>query len=483
MRASYSSLPDEVIGIIVDMVNEQDRAWDRLAVKRGFLFPPPAVPTEFGDVLNKETEPTSVIAGRWSPYFGRGIRALVQLDRRTRLHAVKHFYKTITAKQAAADYCRYAVLGEQLGELVREVDLDLDLHHAIDPFSLACAMRKLKNVTGLIVDDSALKLAFPLVFPEERKLDEASKLLGLSILDALGRLTSFVALSVEDELLERALSATRSAILSRLAFDNPSSLVPLSDELVAALNGLESLTDLDLGDMSPTTLIGVQERVRLEHVQTLTLGRASVEAYLDEALVLAHHIAPRAKTLRIESTLVGTSAFVRPDLALPNPLLPALRVLDVQHAARYLDGFHEIRLPSLEHLHLAFDDSATILPYDADYLAPAPTSLRSLTISYASLKRLAPAASLITRCADLDIHLSIHRRLASPEALTQRRYVRSDTGFVAAPYRPQALALEETLTWARNRARWLREMGDGPGLQELAEAAVRLRERHVVHES
>ncbi|GAA5947488.1 hypothetical protein JCM3775_001151 [Rhodotorula graminis] len=481
MPASYSSLPEEVISHIADMVHAQDGAFDQLALKRGTTS---LQASSIGKKRAIEDEDaTNPLEGRWSPVYGRGIRALVQLDRRTRSHALKHLYKTITAKQAASDFCRYAVLGEQVGSLVREVDLDLDPSHDTDPFSLACALRKLKNLSSIIVDGAALELAFPHVFPPEREPDEADKLLGLGILDALGRVKSLTALSVDDKVLACALSGTRSATLSRLSIDNSSSLVPLDDQLVAALNGLQSLVELNVGDMSSPLWLSMEQRVRLEHVKKLTVGRAGVEAYYHEVLLLAHHITPQARTLCIVFTLSESAL----DLALPEPLLPTLRVLDIQHAQDEFAACHESRLSALEHLHIAFDCPVSVFPYKVDYLPPAPTALRRITLSYPSLKRLTPPAALLACCTFLNIHLSVHRRLASPEAFTASRVVTVGAGEqaanVVAPSRSQALALEETLTWARNRARWLRETGDGPGLQELAVAAVRLRERHLLHES
>lgn len=343
-------------------------------------------------------------------------------------------------------------------------------------------MRKLKHVTGFVVDNTALELAFP----DEPEPDEARKLLGLSILEALGRGERLlVRWSVGEDLLARLLGGTHSANLTHLSIDAPASLTPLSDEVVAALNGLESLIAFDLGDVSSANRARMQECVRLEHVQTLALGRVGV-ASLNETLILAHHIAPHARYLHIKSTLAAPPA----SAALPEPLLPALRYLNIQRAQRCLDALREIHLPALEHLHLSFDTCFSTFPYKTDHLPSTSTALHTITLSYPSLKRLAPPAALLARCADLSIRLSIDRRLASADALTRSRRGPADAGTgngngtgVVVASRSQALALEETLTWARNRARWLRETGDGPGLQELAEATVRLRERHLVHES
>ncbi|GAA5905448.1 hypothetical protein JCM8208_004282 [Rhodotorula glutinis] len=487
MPASYASLPDELISHIADMVHAQDGAFDQLAIKRGSLKPSPPADTSDSEEDEHESKGrTSVIEGRWSPAYGRGIPALVQVDRRTRSHALKHLYKSIAAKQAAADYCRYAILGEDVGNLVQEVDLDLGQRLPVDPFSLACALRKLKNLKGLVVDDIPLELAFP----DEREEDEARKLLGLSILDALGRVKTLSAMWLSSKLLSQALGGTRAATLSRLSLDGSTSSLELTDAVVAALNGLKSLVDFQFDMLSslPSYRARMQECVPLERVRTLTLVHTRFEAGFREALVLAHHIAPRARTLNIMHSLISPPAAPPAGSVLPDPLLPALRVLDVQHAQHYIAAFHEIRLPALEHFSLSLDGPVSVFPYQADYLPPTATALRTITLSYPSLKRLSPPADLLARCADLSIHLSTHRRLASPALFTHaRRLAAAGAGEhavgVVAPSRSQALALEETLTWARNRARWLRETGDGPGLQELAEAALRLRERHLVHES
>jgi len=95
MPASYAALPDELVKFIVDTVHEQDRAFSDLAVARGArLRSAPPAGSDNGDEDEDDCEGgTSVIEGRWSPSYGRGIRALVQVDRRTRSHAVKHLYE------------------------------------------------------------------------------------------------------------------------------------------------------------------------------------------------------------------------------------------------------------------------------------------------------------------------------------------------------------------------------------------------------
>lgn len=89
MVASFASLPAELVGHVAGMVHEQDRAWQALEIEQG--RPRRSV---YDDVMAGTPQPSENIPlGRWSSEYGHGIRALVQVDRRTREEAVPFLYK------------------------------------------------------------------------------------------------------------------------------------------------------------------------------------------------------------------------------------------------------------------------------------------------------------------------------------------------------------------------------------------------------
>lgn len=82
MAKSYNLLPVELLSRVAELVHEQDLTFRRLDISR-------AVPAS---VENPGVH-VNVSGGTWSSWYGRGIRALVQVDRRSRASAVPFLYE------------------------------------------------------------------------------------------------------------------------------------------------------------------------------------------------------------------------------------------------------------------------------------------------------------------------------------------------------------------------------------------------------
>ena len=256
--------------------------------------------------------------------------------------------------------------------------------------------------------------------------------------------------------------------------------------LWGVLHGLAALVELHLGHPAPVTDTAMQAGLRLVHLRTLKLAHMGTD---EDSLHLAHHTAPSLSTLTIRSPRSKPSIPRLAEEALPSPLLPTLRILAVEQAAKSFLGHHKFRLPALEHLDLSLSGTHKTFPLEPAHLANAPASLQRITLSFTSRTVLAPSDALLRTCAAAGVHLVVHRQPVSVYAFTQRVTPRGAGASAAGPRgapapagaeAPPPTALDETLEWARNRARWLDETGDRQGLQEMVEAAAGLHERRLV---
>ncbi|GAA6052102.1 hypothetical protein JCM3770_006632 [Rhodotorula araucariae] len=155
------------------------------------------------------------------------------------------------------------------------------------------------------------------------------------------------------------------------------------------------------------------------------------------------------------------------------------RIVDM--AAPGLPAFLLLRPPVLTRFSVTIREPITKFPIDEASLPSAGVPLPpiSITVSFTSPRKLPPPLALLSACAARGIHIIVNRTPDSAASLARaaRRPIGSSE---PAASNTIARQLEETLQWARRRARWLVEVGDGVGLHELAQATVRLRERHLI---
>ncbi|GAA5853298.1 hypothetical protein JCM9279_003351 [Rhodotorula babjevae] len=473
MRASFASLPGELVARIARMVHDQDRAWAALDLHRGCE----ATPADDCGERERDEDEEDVTLGRWAAWYGKGILALAQVSRATRTAAVRYLYETISARATDAAFFRFDVLNQPLGHLVRKLDCRL-FRDADVAVSLACALRDLPNLSSITVDEGYLVF---LMGSEFRAATSTVELLKVAFQSALGRITSLLVESASPHTFLWMLSHVDKSRLRRMVIKAPANLCPLTDELVAAIEGLDALVEVELGASLRVRREQLQERLRLPHVRVLTVacGHEPRDPTYEDMLMFAHAVAPSVEALtipdfRLRAGVLGYDC--------PRPLLPHLRVLRI-------DTFDMV---DPMHLHLGHLSALTHLSISASALDPffsleralrsLPRTIRTLTVSYQDLAPRPVPPALLAHCAQLDKQYQQRWR---PSALCWHRpaqpYLGAPAGTTGSHGTEQAVeALERLLEWTRDRARWLLRVGDGRALEELGEAAYRLRERFVV---
>ena len=478
--SSYSKLPAELLSRIAELVHEQDLALAASPVQR-------AIPAR-GENPGVQVD---VSGGWWSSWYGRGIQALVQVDRRSRASAVPFLYEvrplrapeplslaqltdfdslspsqSITDKQTSKLYFRLHVLGERLGDSVRHLAIGSDFA----PYAsfLACALAKLPNLSSLQLNWRALKDTFA---EQGLALDEDTAALRSSLRSALGKVRSLEMEAVGDHSLLEVLECVDQAHLRKLHWVEPVWPSRSDIEVERAVSKLVGLVELEISCADRDELLEVQRRLRLPAVRSIVLGDTQMS--YEESLAFAHDIAPSIHRLTIR---VPTSRTRQTPNPLPSPLLPTLKSLIVE-AYTYRPAFHQVDLPSLEHFKVALESDCDYFPLEVDEVPFRAAPLRTIALAFQGHPSLEPSEALVQACRAADVRLSVQHGPASVQQLQAT---------VFQDVRAQALVegkldtVLDTLDWARRRAQWLHDVEDGPGLHELAEATVRLHERHVM---
>ncbi|GAA5905470.1 hypothetical protein JCM8208_004288 [Rhodotorula glutinis] len=469
MVASFASLPLELVSRIVDMVHDDDQAWPTLT-----LFSTALKKLNGFDHLRDHTP--SLHRDDWPAPWGRGIEALVQVDRRTRAAAVPHLYERLRARTTNSAHFRFRVLGQPLGLHVRHLDCGLATQN-YNSVSLACALQMLPNLTSLVVDAKVLGARCdPLA-------GEGPEMLADGLENALGRITSLEIQSGSDTAVKYALSHVNKQRLRRLAIKPAASLVTYKGGPVADFNSFEALVEVELGVSRPEDRVRLQQHLRLQHVRSLSVMCAARQMYAkyEDALVLAHHIAPEVTTLTILAAYEVNGGQL--PSSSPSPLLPTLRNLRLElDAPISLDCLHLPDLHAVEHLHITHMIIDAVHPLGG--LAPTrPTALRTVTSAYDELYPVSLAPEDQAEWDRLGIRVVDEWRPARCD--WQRIEADADD-----PDRDELEDAEEGVeglarlfSWATERARWLLRVGDAHGLDELAGMVGRLRERYAVERS
>ncbi|GAA5905442.1 hypothetical protein JCM8208_004280 [Rhodotorula glutinis] len=448
MAPSYQSLPAELLSRVAELVHEQDLAFAASPVPR-------AVPAS-GHNLSVEAD---VPAGTWSSWYGRGIRALVQ---------------SITPKQMGAFYFRLEVLGEPLGNLVHHLDADSGPISDSLAAPVACALRKLPNLTSLKLHWEVVWRHVPGDDDEAVAPSEERAGLQRSMRHALGRATSLEMKAHSIPSLLKTLVCIDGARLRKLHWVQPKWLADNHEKHqhgVCILAALVGLVELELSGLSAVNYCDLRRCPPFPSVRTLALSRTGLS--YNEHLSLAHHIAPSLSRLTIDGPERTSPSSSAAD-PLPSPLLPTLKSLSIS-ADTYIPAYHQVHLPALEHFKLSLKKDCHDFPLDVDEV-PFPAPLRVFALAFRAPYHYVKASRALLRLfRDAGVHLVIEQGPVSVQELKINIVDDVNSPVVTlVTDRRKHNPIVDTLDWARRRADWLNNVEDGPALHELAHATVRL---------
>jgi len=250
-------------------------------------------------------------------------------------------------------------------------------------------------------------------------------------------------------------------------------------EATEALQLLTGLRSLSIVNVKASHVLAWSSSTVLPRLRALSV-RAGWP--LEQSLRWAAALAPNVALMAVRALGSSGIAPLPSPLDLPPLSFPHLRILAFGGIATFPTGLLFIPLCKLEALHVRLakrDSNSIAVP------SPLPTrfpiALRELVVEAPAGETVTDLAALETACGRHDVTF-VSRQYFTP---APRRVAAGPSApVVVAPPKPgQAAQVQDTLGWAMERTRWLAELEDGPGLQEMAEAAERLRERRAIERS
>ncbi|GAA5912716.1 hypothetical protein JCM8208_007738 [Rhodotorula glutinis] len=217
----------------------------------------------------------------------------------------------------------------------------------------------------------------------------------------------------------------------------------------------------------------------LPRLQTLSLkGGPSLEYNLN----LAATLAPAVEKVSIINSWWSSSTAPPSSFDLAPSSFPQVRLLAVDSVSTFPIGLLSLPLRKLESLRVK------LVKGDTDTMSvpsPLPTrfpiAMRELVVEWPGGATVTGLDALEAACIQHGVAF-VARRYVGP--VPRPPWAPPGAPVVVAPPVPgQATHMQDTLGWASERIRWLEELDDGPGLQEMAEATELLRERRAIERS
>ncbi|GAA5847502.1 hypothetical protein JCM9279_000515 [Rhodotorula babjevae] len=458
MWASLDKLPDELLKLIIDYVEAADQSWRDLKLAQ-------ALPEQRVDVAK----------GQWSSWYGRGVFALAHVDKRWNALARPILFKSINLYRIGSEFFQLHILAEPLGQHVQHLCLDVVSTAAVPHLALAGALRKLPCLTSITLSHGVLRR-----LTGDARLSSLAREVEARLWTALG-----TAITVElqpDSLaeLENVAQRIHTTRLRSLTVDlslfTGASGERSPPETVQLLAGLRSLSISNV--KGPHTLTWLASTV-LPRLRTLSVHAAWP---LEQSLRLAADLAPNIAKLSV--SVIGSSrvASFPEALDLPSPSFSRLRLLNLDGPSTFPTGLLFLSLCKLEALRVKLvqgtDYGDEFLCVTSPFPSRFPVALREILVESPAGARVFGLDAFETACGQHDVSL------VAGEYFTPAPCRRASERPIWPPLEPgQVDLVEETLSWAMERTRWLEELEDGPGMQEMAEAVERLRERRAIERS
>ncbi|GAA5894596.1 hypothetical protein JCM6882_004858 [Rhodosporidiobolus microsporus] len=456
--SGFNKLPVELLKRIVELVRDQDTAFVSCRVKRA---DPYGVDE---DDLTSQVAKEDVASGTWSAAYGQGIRALSVVSKTLRTLTLPMLFETVQASQLEEAFFRDNVLSEPICQLIKHVLLFGLGEEEVG--QTAWAFPLLSSVTTLSIDGEEARILSVPKSPLETLIERETMRRHLHRL--LPRLAA-VRLRYIDvhDLVTILTSPAFPSHLRRLELaDLTSDSSALTDEPVCEAFNARGLEELVVGSALLPFYPPVA-RSGIIPVPSLTLIEIPAQLQGADTLLFIERLAPNLRSLSlsdVDDALNMTGPFSFPHLVhlhligrrvsldlLPRLALSPIRTLVVKFTRRQSDS-------SLERIGPAFDDwpqTLRLLHVELQEVT-VPAGLASLSSSLA-----ARGVIVETRCTLRDS--TKPTATAEGERLLQRQQ-----------------AVQDDFRWGVSEAERLGRAGDVRGMEELAAAAHRLRQKRVL---
>ncbi|GAA6031587.1 hypothetical protein JCM8097_006536 [Rhodosporidiobolus ruineniae] len=503
--AYFDRLPVELLKRVVHFVREQDRADD-------LDF------SSFAGAPEEDPRTTDIARGIWPSEYTYGVRALSLVNRRFRELALPVVFKTLHPAALADAYFRFNVLAS---DSLRSHVIELDLSTPNGSYTGSDKDCVIASDNALV--DIAWTLPFfprvkSLVIPKDRSLNEDSVRLMSSGLPfflspepAVWRPMGFD-MSKEEKAqvdLRRAARTAWEGLLARVyhlrlhVAEMHSGALALSAQAIPATPKSLALDFPFFLFDTPTIgyvrsdtpaqfwLEGLSRFRNLEKLAFSFPERSSPPRPVHADYKIYH--LPSLRTLTLTGDHFGADLFpfldsfapnlthlcldaLEPDSQLPTyrAQLPHLRRLCLSGTADLVDCLRVFLDSPLEAVELEVWHDPDFDPHHylrADFAVPS--TLRELRFSCLTEMRPADEA-FIAAWAEKGVLASVGwtPSLAAVQTNAKEFVSRAE----------QARAVGDDLAWAANRVEHLERIGDEAGLQEMAEATRRIRERRILEQ-
>jgi len=249
-----------------------------------------------------------------------------------------------------------------------------------------------------------------------------------------------------------------------------------SDKIVGALQHLRVLETLSLWNLRLNEDWVMGLHAPLSSVRGLTIAG---ELRFDDALHIAAILTPNVQSLTVSTWRAEPHLSLVTARALPAGGLSHLRSLTLTleaDSSTFPTSILSLDLPSLRSLRIECKSRSVHGNLDVPLPLPHtfPAALRRISLVLHSSVAMPKLGDLAAACTATGVDLDVQRSLGRSSAVSSAPDAGSPTP------KGQAAAVRETLEWALRRPNWLEELEDAQGLQEMSEAAARLRERRCI---
>ncbi|GAA5823208.1 hypothetical protein JCM11251_007524 [Rhodosporidiobolus azoricus] len=479
--STLNSLPVELLKRIVELVREQDESF------KSCNFPSALQDYEERDSEDEDVDEEDlpdVSNGRWPSFYGRGILALSSMNKRLREMTLPYLFKTASIEKLRKPFFRYGILNTPLCKLI--TCLNSFEPPESDFLDVAWALPLLPNLTAFTFRYTSS--GFPITWNSPNLPGHSSTEMARQAFEkAFGglmelSLRNFSGHTPNTGPTTSALQLAPSTLRVLNLEDYYSVLSHEATELVAAL-GRFALESLIIDIQVP---FQIHESWRsLSPMHSLCYLKIAVGSLGLELLSFVERIAPNL----INLTLTRVSNSTTFNNLEPSTTLTKLAHLRVEGHFSFVRLIRFFSLTPLRTLTIGFNGQCD--RYLQKILPPFelfPPSLRRLRCEITSRSRPRDEESTRTSLAAKGISLEVAWTPSDDVFQTKRewREWRAD-GNASLPAattleQEQRRAIREDCKWAGRQADSLFAKGDKWGMQELAEAMRRIREKRILEQ-